>query len=199
MAKKITNSTSSFGFNVPVAKPLDDRTQFLTLYDLLDYTIGGGFTSIYDGLEVTVDDMRAKFRWTESTVGMFNIYNGFGAGYDAPVTYPDSWPVATEIDYSGKTYNWVLIDPTVTYSLSVNAGVIVDSSPMTANENGIYVRAAWLPEKVLQHEMATVVVKERSGTELEFPHEVRYTRGEYIHIVAKPMWPVNSALIIKIT
>ena len=197
MAKKINNTVSALGFKIGKSAPIDDRTQFLTTRELIDYTFTGGLVSLYDGIEVFVEETKLKYKWVETDYGLLNAYNGrTDAEQRASFEYPE-YAVGGVI-YTGREFNWVISSQVITYQLTVTSNVSIGEHP-TANPTGIQIRYNSLPEHVLNSGMADATIRVLGATEIDFPGEIIWDlNNKYITLYCSPMYPINEELIIKL-
>lgn len=196
MAKKINNSVTALGFKVNKSAPIDDRSQFLSADDLMVYTLTGGLVSLYDGLEVSIEDSKLRYKWVESEVGLFNTFNGYtDAIYQESFEYPE-YAVGGVI-YTGRRFNWVLVSPIVTYSLTVVATPFIGAGP-EAGPLGIHIRYIDLPRHVTNSSHVTASIRVAGSTEIDLPGEIVWTAGEFVTLVCTPMYPVGTEITVKI-
>jgi len=202
MSKKITNSVLSTGYTVKVPAPIDDRTQFSTIKELLDYTLNQGLGALYDGLEVFVDETGFSYRWVESQIGLMNIYNGYdptdsvGKYYTESYTYDASVPDYSGVTYAGRSFNWVNTSAVPVFNLVVEDKIMTDEE-MLANTLGIHFRAHLIPYENRKNKIVQAIIKVDGESAIEYPGEIVWD-GEDVTLKCYPMYATGTSITVKL-
>lgn len=199
-AKKIINETNALGFTVGTARPIDDRSQFTTIDNLLEYTIDENLLSLYDGIETTVEETGFKYRWMESSFGLLNPRNGRAEQrFKQSFEYPEF--ALGGVTYTGRKFNWVLISPIVTYALIVRVAPCTQPGPY-ADPTGIHIYYEDIPLQLISNEIMSAVMRVSNSltSEHEVPDKILWVGSEErVLIQCLPMFEVGTELIIKIS
>lgn len=185
MAKKISNLESTTGWKVGQERPIDDRSQFPTLQDLIDYTDSPGLFSIYEGLTTFAEDTKRNYKWVESFYGIVPVLN---AGVDPlpGIKYPPNY-IKHGVDYSDRRFNWVIDDK------SVVIDYVADGTEV------IHILAKDLPVEAVRNSSANVMITYPGSTEVDIPGRISWTQDEFMSIYIYPAYPLNTLLKIKIS
>lgn len=175
MAKKINNTQQAKGFRILEARPVDDRKIFKTVAGLATY-VPEQYTTLYDGLEVKVEETGLLYTWTEVDFGLL----------DDSYTYA-SWDTNLGgLDYSNKTYNFVITSAVVWYD-------------MIKENNDDYIQLAFkdIPfhSVVLKGITAEVIVDDEE--ELSFPDSIAWG-DDYIRIFLLPSLATGTRIRLKL-
>jgi hypothetical protein len=177
MAKKINNSQQAQGFVVVDARPIDDRSQFSTLEDLVDY-IPPMYTTLYDGLVVTVEETGLAYRWVENEYGIL----------DVPFQY-NSWDTDLGgVDYSNKRYNFVIDTPIIWINI-------------VKPHNLEYISFLYrdLPYKAVINKAITAEILVDNDSEITYPDSIEWDDSGFIKIKLIPALPELTNLKVKLS
>jgi hypothetical protein len=194
MGKFISNVTTAEGYKVIVPRPIDDRRQWDTLSDLIEYSQGNGFFTLYEGLTVYVYENKTHYKWVESEHGL--LKRGDWPYEDNEIApYPPNYrPIGDDgPDYSNRFFNWVVADESVVLKITSNGSSIIEI-PFDV-----------LPDKMINRPdntsayMANVVISTGTSGETFFPHSVEWDNNERLKIKVYPAFVLGQILTIKIS
>ncbi|MCK5788275.1 MAG: hypothetical protein KAH32_04725 [Chlamydiia bacterium] len=183
MGKKISNVESTTGWKVAQERPIDDRSQFPSLQDLIDYTNSPGLFSLYEGLITYVEDEKKNYRWAESIYG---ILPETGDGKPAGIRYPPNH-IRYGVDYGNRLFNWVIDDKSVIIEY-ISTGL-----------ESIHILAKDLPHSAVQDSIANVTITSSDEKEIDIPGEILWTKDEFMTIKIYPAYSVGLKIKIKIS
>ena len=184
MSTQYTNSTKSIGINITEATPIDDRTYFKTLADLLDATLvspSALLPVLYDGIKIFIQEDRKTYVWVESVFGVL------GTGH----TYPAHATDVRGQDYSGKTFNFVLTDRVAKYTVKYTSTSL----------DGLIISKGLLPDhllKDLDNIFATMKSSADAFSEQQYPSHIEVGAID-ITIICDPKPELNEEFKITLT
>lgn len=193
MSKFISNTVPSEGYKVGAPRPIDDRIQWETVTDLMEYTQSNRVV-IYEGLVVYTRDNQTHYRWEESVHGLFKEGTWPYAADEIGRYPPDYRPIGDDgPDYSNKFFNWVIADESVTYKV------------VSTGETKFDFIFDLLPHKMINRPdtsvayMAEAIIRTGTNGESFYPDKITWVNNEYLEIRVSPAFPVGEVLTIKIS
>jgi len=180
MAKKINNSTQTLGFKIMKARPVDDRSQFSTVQDLMDF-VATSYEQLYDGIEIYVDETNVRYKWVENPWGLMLVGKTY-ATWDNNIGGPGG------IDYVGKTYNFVISSDVVRYNIT-----------KTNDLNYIFFDYSKLPFYATQAGVITAELIIDGDTEVTYPDSIKWDVDKKLYIYLYPNILSGTSIKVKLS